>query len=770
MALTDLPPFIRADGPDKVTGTGRYTADLTRTGMLVAKFKYAQVSHARITKIDVSAARAMPGVFAVVAADDVPDVRYTDVIPDRTLFARDVVRFEGEVVAAVAALTAEIAEQATEAIVFEYEELPLVLDMAEAIADGATLVHEDWQSYDVSGDTPQAPNIATHSSIHKGDVEAAMAEADVVVSSTYVADASHAIPIEPRAIVAEWEGDKLTVWTSTQVPFQARDGICETLNLPTSHVRVIVPHLGGGFGGKCGFHFEAHVAALARIAKRPVKLVFSRWEEFIAPDRRREGMIFDITSGVKRDGTIVARTGKILVDNGAYAADAPFFPQIAAMHIAGPYKIGALSIEADLVYTNHQPSGSVRAPTAPQSCWACESHTDELAAAIDMDPIEFRRRNVVRTGDVGPVGQTYGEIGVDQCLELAVASAGQSALGDDEALGVAVGWWPSFAAPVGAYVKMHGDGKVQLVTGAQECGTGAVMTLAMIVADELGLDQTDVALVYQDTGAGPAGPGATGSQTLFNHGRAVETAARQIADQLRELAALHLEASPADIVLSAGQAGVAGSPSKSVPIVELAAEAAGGDLLLGSASAPMHEWPELPSGACVGDQGMGSWMAPQFSCHVAKVRLDRETGVARVLEVHAAHDSGTILNPIGAHGQVEGGILMGVGQALTEGTQYGADGRQRNAALLEYKLATAADAPIIRTQFVEIDTPNAGPRGSKGLAEAPNVATAGAVANAIAALVGRPVRQLPMTAERVWEAMESDGDGDHDGRGDGAGR
>ncbi len=755
----ELPPFVRADGPDKVTGSGRYTADLTLTGMLHAAFRYADVSHARITKLDVSAAREMPGVLAVITDADVPDVHYTPVIADRTLFARDVVRFEGEILAAVAATTPEIARAAAAAIVFEFEPLPVVSDLEAAMADSAPLVHENWDGYEISGDTIRDRNVATFSALTKGDAAAAMASADVVVSSRYVADASHAAPIEPRAIVAQWEGNKVTIWTSTQVPYDARDGVCETLQLPSNQVRIIVPHLGGGFGGKCGFHFEAHIAALAKAAKRPVKLVFSRYEEFMAPDRRREGMIVDITTGVTTDGTIVAREAWLAIDNGAYMADAAFFPQLAAMHVAGPYKIPALQIDANLVYTNHQPSGSVRAPTAPQGCWAVESHTDELAAAVGMTPVDFRRKNLVATGDEGPVGQTYDEIGLLECLELAVTSAGdESALGENEALGVAVGWWPSFAVPAGAYAKMQGDGSVQVITGAQECGTGAVMTLRQIAADELGIEPTSVELVYQDTAAAPQGPGATGSQTLLNHGRAVERAAREIAQQLKELAADRLEAAPADIVLSGGVAAVTGTPAVSIPLSELAAEAAGGDLLLGSASAPVPEYPTLQGSQCVGDQGVASWLAPQFSCHVAKVRIDPDTGVARVLEVHAAHDNGTIINPIGAHGQVEGGILMGIGQALTEGTQYGEDGKQRNAAMLEYKLQTIADAPAITTQFVEIFTPDAGPRGSKGLAEAPNVATAAAVSNAIAKVAGQRVRQLPMTAERVWTAMQSSSD------------
>ena len=757
MAVTDVPSFVRADGPDKVTGSGRYTADMNLTGQLVAKFLYAGVSRGRITKLDVESARAIPGVFAVLTDADVPDVRYSYGLADRTLFARDEVRFEGEVVAAVAAINEEVAQLALDAIVYEIEELSPVVDLESAITEDAPLVHPDADSYAVTGDTPHEGNVATHSSIERGNAADAMESADHVVTSRYIADASHATPIEPRAVIAQWEGERVTIWTSTQVPFSARDGVCETLELPASRVRIVCPHVGGGFGGKCGAHFEPHVAALAQVAKRPVKLTFSRWEEFVAPDRRREAMLIDVSTGVMNDGTIVARTGEILLDNGAYMADSSFFAQAAAMHLIGPYAIENVHMDAKLVYTNHQPSGSVRAPTAPQACWAIESHTDEVAATLGMDPVELRRKNIVTTGGVGPVGQTYDEIGLDRCLALATESAGWGTdLPDGEGLGVSIGWWPSFAASAGAYATMHGDGSVQVITGAAECGTGSVMTLRMLAADELGIEETDIELIYQDTASAPAGPGASGSMTLFNHGRAVEKAAKQVADQLKEMAAAQLEANVDDIVLSNGTASVAGSPTISVPIVELAAASENGEVL-GKGTTESREWPEIQGSTCLGEQGFSSFLAPQFSCHVARVRVDPDTGVTRVLEVHAVHDSGTIINPMAALGQVEGGVMMGVGQALTEGTRYDEEGRQRNAGLLEYKLQTIADAPSITTQFVEIHTENAGPRGAKGLAEAPNVATCGAVNNAITAATGVRVRQLPMTAERVWEAIDEGG-------------
>jgi CO/xanthine dehydrogenase Mo-binding subunit len=752
MTVMEPRPFVRADGPDKVTGSGRYAADLVMAGMAHAAFRYAGVAHARIVRLDTSAAWAIPGVFGVITADDVPDVRYSPVVPDRTLFARDVVRFEGEVLAAVAAVDVATARRAAAAIEVELEPLPVVGDVETAMGASAQLVHADWESYEVTGDTVQSPNVASFSSISKGDAASAMSEAATTYQQRYVADACHALPIEPRAVVAQWEGDKVTIWSSTQVPFDARAGVCQTLGMPANSVRVVVPHLGGGFGGKCGFHFEAHIAALARSIGRPVKLVFSREEEFLAPDRRREGMIIDITTGLDANGKIVARTGWVAIDNGAYTADAAFFPQLAAMHVAGPYQMANAYIEASLIYTNHQPSGSVRAPTAPQACWAVETHTDELARLVGMDPLDFRRLNALADGTEGVAGQTYGEIGLQRCLETAVAKArGRGPLGPDEAIGVAVGWWPSFPGPSGAYVKVDADGSGQIITGAQECGTGAVMTLRQLAADELGMQPEDFQLVYQDTSAAPYDTGATGSQTLLNNGRAVLEGAREIARQLRELAADQLEANPDDIQLSEGVAHVVGSPDRHVTIIELAETAAGGEMLLAAGSGTPPEYPTV-SANCVGDQGVAGWAGPQFSCHAARVRVDRDTGVVRVLEVCAAHDSGTIINRIGATGQVEGGVLMGIGQALTERTHYNNDGRQANAALLDYTLQTAADAPAIHTDFIEIPDPNAGPHGAKGLAEAPNVPTAAAISNAIAAVIGRPVRHLPMTAERVWES------------------
>jgi CO/xanthine dehydrogenase Mo-binding subunit len=751
-ARTEQRPFIRPDGKDKVTGLGRYTADMNLTGMLHARFVYAPTTHARLTRVDTTRALALPGVLAVITHADVPDVLHGPFVPDRRLFAKDVVRFEGEVVAAVAALTPEIAEAAAALVEIEFDELPAFSDPERALDAAAPLIHPEWESYEASEDVVRSGNVAARSTIVKGDADAAMAGADVVVRGRYVADMSHAAPIEPHAVIAQWEGDRVTIWSSTQVPFPARSTVAHTLQLPEAKVRVIVPLLGGGFGGKCEPHFEAHVAALARAAGRPVKLVFSRREEFTVPDHRREGMAIELETGVSRDGTLVARRGTLVIDNGAYTADAAFFPQLAAMHAVGPYRVPHISVEADLVYTNNAPSGSVRAPTAPQVCWALEQHLDAVAGELGLDPVELRRRNIVHGGDEGPTRQIFNPIGASETLERACALIGYGKeLPADEAIGVACGWWPSFTQASGAFVKLEADGSGTIVTGAMECGTGAVMALPILVAEVLGMRPEDFSILSQDTAAGGFDGGASGSQTTFNNGKAVIEAAGQIRDQLLDLGSEALEADRGDLLLAEGTVQVKGSPERNVAISELAATAHGGRLLLGHGSSTPVDAPECDAATCVGRMGMESFLAPTFITHALRCRVDRETGVVRVLEAVAVHDCGLILNPIGAEGQVEGGVVMGIGEALLEGTLLSEEGRQMNPGLLDYKLQTCADAPPITIEFVTApDLSGGGPKGSKGVGEPPCVPTPGAVGNAIAKVIGRHVTQLPMTPDRVW--------------------
>jgi CO/xanthine dehydrogenase Mo-binding subunit len=745
-------PFLRPDGKEKVTGSGRYTADLTLTGQAYARFRYADHPHARIVRIDPSRARAVPGVFAVLTHDDVPDVKYGQMAQDRYLFAKDVVRFEADVVAGVAAATEEIAERAADLIEVEYEPLPPLPDYEGAMAEDASLVHEDWAWNERDENLVGERNTLGYSTIVKGDAEAAMATADVVVKGRYTSDPSHGVPIEPHAVIAQWQGDKVTVWSSTQVPYIARSGVAHTLQMPEANVRIVVPLLGGGFGAKCDFHFEAHVAALARAAGRPVKLVFTRREEFVAIDHRREGMVLEFETGVRHDGSIVARRATLVIDKGAYCGEGGFLAQMAAMHACGPYVMEHVSVESWLNYSTTQPSASIRAPAAPQVCWALEQHMDEVARAVELDPLELRRRTLIAEGDEGPTKQVFDHVAARETLERAAELIGYGEeLPEDEAIGLSCGWWPSFASNAGAYVQLNPDGSGTIVTGAQENGTGAVMAMPAFVAEALGMRPGDFQILYQDTDAAPWDMGSAGSQTTFNGVRAVLDAANDLRGQLLEAASEMLEASRDDLELADGSVRVKGSPDRSVTVAEIASAVT----IHGKGAGPLPDSPPVDSSSCVGRLGYESFLAPQLFTHAARVKVDRRTGVVRVLQVAAVHDSGRILNRIGADGQVYGGIAMGIGLALSEGTILDDEGRQRNPHLLDYKLLTSADAPRMDVEWIEIDTPNAGPNGSKGVGEPPCVPTAGAVANAISAVIGRQVRDLPMTPERVWRVARA---------------
>jgi CO/xanthine dehydrogenase Mo-binding subunit len=381
---------------------------------------------------------------------------------------------------------------------------------------------------------------------------------------------------------------------------------------------------------------------------------------------------------------------------------------------------------------------------------------DELAAALELDPVELRRRTLIEEGSEGPTRQVFDSaVGIKETLERAAELVGYGEeLPDDEAIGFACGWWPSFGWDSGAYVKLNGDGTGTIVTGAQENGTGAVMALPLLAAETLGMRPDDFSVHYQDTDAGPWDAGSCGSQTTVNNGRAVVEAALEVRTQLIDLAADELEAAAADLELVEGYVRVVGSPDRAVAIADLAGS---GTPLLGKGSGTPPPKPPVEVGGCVGRLGNESFLAPQLFTHAVRVRVDRETGIVRVLQVAAVHDCGTILNEVGANGQVYGGVVMALGQALSEGTQLDENGRHLNPHLLDYKLVTASDAPRIDIAWVETNPPDGGPKGSKGVGEPPCVPTAGAVANAVAQVLGTRVRRLPMTPERVWELAANGG-------------
>jgi len=740
---TEVP---RRDGQAKVDGSALYTADLTRPGMLHARLLLAGRPHARVRALDTSRAKRVAGVRAVITADDVPNRRYGLSIADRSLFARDVVRFEGEIVAAVAATTLEAAEAGVRAISVEFDDLEPLLDPEKNLADPSALVHPEFATYVQSRPDTSCGNDCAYVSIVNGDAQRALATAEIVVESRFATDMSHPLSIEPHAVLAEWTGNDLTVWSTSQVPFLARNGLATMLDLPLSSVRVIVPTLGGGFGGKCDFHLEAHAAALARVAGRPVRLELTREEEFVVPDMTRHPMTIELRTGLSRDGVMIARQGRIVLDTGAYASHGPNSAEIGTLMAVGPYRIPHLQIEAHTVYTHRTPAGSTRGPTAPQICWAVEQHTDEIATRLGLDPVELRQRNLLADGDLGPTGQVVDHPTAARCLDK-VACEITARVRPGEHMGVSVGWWGSVPLASGATLRLNPDGSTTLVVGAQENGSGATAALPLIVAEELGIDPVRVGLLSQDTDAGSFDWGSLGSQTTLNAGRAVLAASRGLIEKIKCRGALMLGRSVEEVEFEEGAVYAAGS---FVTLVEVARSALDDHLQLSSHAAPLPaEHAPVDSPMSIGRTMYAGFPYPSYYAAGVRVTVDPETGVVDVLEVVVAHDIGKVLNPLGARGQIEGGIAHSLGMALSEGTRI-ESGMQVRPGLVDYLVSTASDIPALTVHFVAPSVPPSGPYGSRSVGEAAVIPTAAAIGNAVSAAIGAPLRQLPMTPQRIW--------------------
>ena len=752
----------RFDAFEKVTGRARYLADLTLPGMLHGALLLSEHPHAYVRRVDTSEAEKLPGVRAVITHRDVPDLRYGAVVKDQRLFVKEGEKAThlGDVIAAVAATSPDIARAALSHIKVDYEPLPAIVDAEEALREGAPLIHPDYQDYAAPDTNIRRGNDCGYNELVKGDAGAAMASAELVVEERYVVDHSHPAPIEPHGVLASVESDgRLTVWSSSQVPYFARSGIAETLQLPMSKVRVIVPALGGGFGGKCEFGIEAHAAALAIKAGRPVRLILSRAEEFIVPNMTRHGAVITLKTGLRRDGTIVAREGQVILDTGGNAAHGPVISEIATMLAAGPYRIPHLHIEGHAVYTNKISAGSVRAPSGPQVCWAVEQHTDSLARAAGLDPYEFRLKNVVEEGDTGPTGQVFGPIGLKACLEKAAELIGwdpASHLAAGEGVGIGVGWWFSASNPSAASMKLNEDGSVTLHTGANENGSGAVQGLLHLAADEMGVPLDNVSVVYQDTDVGAWDGGSSGSQTVFSVGRAIQLAAGDLRTQIFEVAAHVLEADPADLELLDGRVAVKGAPTRSVDMAQIGARAfETRGTLIGRGTVAALPMPPDAGASCSGRIMFPAFLAPAFCAHAARVKVDAETGTVIVTEMAGVQDVGKAINPVGIEGQMEGGLVHGMGSALLERSHF-KDARMQNAGFMDYKIVTAKDAPKIKTAIIETPSEE-GPLGVRGVGEPPVIAITGAIGNAIRSATGALVRTMPMTPDRVIASMHEVG-------------
>lgn len=749
----------RLDALEKTTGSARYASDISLPGMLVGLIVRSDRPHARLRAVDISAARALEGVAAVVVAADAPG-QYGEVIKDQTAFATDRVRYIGEPIAAIAAESTAVARAAAELIRIEYEELPALFDPRSALDTDAPLIHPQAAQYAAPEVLVRDGNVCSRVTIVQGDVEAGFRGAAHVFEDVYTTHSVHQTPMETRAVVADVDAQgRVTLHASTQHPFGVRAQIAEALRLPLTAIRVVTPHIGGGFGSKLEASVELYAALLAREARRPVRLVNTR-DEDLSTGNPRHPMTIHLRSGLDARGQLVAREARVVMDAGAYGAGSPVLTGVAANLATGPYRIPHVRVEVVAAYTNNIPFSAFRGPTGPQMVYAVESHTDAIARRLGIDSLDFRLRHVFRDGDRAPNGQILHGVSLTDVLERAAEAidwrAGQSSPSDGlrHGKGLSCCWWTTTTGAAACSIKMNEDGSVVVQTGATEIGTGAVTAgIAQVVAGELGLDLERIKIVSGDTEATPYDAGAQGSRTLFNMAAAARDAATQVRRLLLERAATRLEVHVDDLEVGDGGVRVRGARGQAVSYADLMADAmwtTGAVATTGTfMAAPTEFDAERVHGSLY-----PTFNSPSFHCHAAEVTVEPETGSVKVIDFVAAQDVGFAVNPTYVEGQIQGGAAQGIGYALFEELHF-EDGRVLNPNLALYKLPTALDIPRVRTLIVEQPS-DKGPYGIKGVGEPPVVASAAAIGNAVFAATGVQVTRTPLTPERVLRALNPD--------------
>ena len=735
--------FAGADARLKVAGNALYTVDVRLPRMLHARVLRSAHPHARVLGVDVEAARRLPGVRAVLTAADLPPSAR-----GRRILAEGRVLSRADAVAAVAADTEEIACRALDLIEVRYEPLPAVFDVLDAVDPAAPTL---FPGRAVPALPPEQAarlnNVAAYGRIQVGDVERGFAESDVVVEEEYRTPMVHQAYLEPRAAVAAPDSSgKLVVWVSCQGPFNMRWMLASVLGLPPSRVAVRTALVGGGFGGKIAMHSEPLAALLALAVGQPVRLVNTRYEEFQAGNPRPAALI-RIKTGARRDGTLVARQVTAFADGGCTGAGSGARLPLLAL---GPYRIPNVLAEDYEVFTNNIPPGACRAPGAPPAIFAGESNLDSVARALAMDPLELRLRNAFRDGDLSATGQLIEHAPLAEALRTAATRIGWSQpAGPNRGRGIACGWWQSGPGSSTVVLLLNADGSAQLVTGAIDQGPGSAMTgLPLIVAADLGIPPEQVEVVLAGTDAGPQDAGSSGSKVTVNLGIATHRAALDVRRQLLGRAAAEL-AVPAERLTIEGGAIRDPETGASVPLGSVALAAYATGQIVGTGSCTTHAPAHDPT-RCVGN----IWPVqanPSYFAQAAEVEVDRETGQVQVLRVAAAQDVGYAINRTAIEGQIEGGVLQGVGQAVYE-EMTTADGRITNPDFSRYAIPTALDVPELMIDVLESRRAE-GLLGVRGVGEAPICATPAAIANAVGNAIGVPVHRLPLSGEHVLEAL-----------------
>lgn len=748
----------RADAWEKVRGRPIYAGDFAMPGMLHGRIVRSPYPFARLARIDTRAARALPGVVAVLTAQDVPRNELRMELPGRMaeatagavlatqpVLAADRVRFQGEPVAAIAAETEEIAAEAADLVEVEYEELPGVYDPLVALEPGAPEVHEGG-------------NVLRRWHLRTGDVAEGFRRADVVVEHTYRTPFVDHVYLETETGIGWIDAEGvLTLRVSTQVLEHFRD-VAEILQLPHSRVRLEGAYLGGGFGGKEDVTVECLLGLMVWKTRRPVRLVFSREESFIGHGKRHP-YVMRYRTGATRDGALTALEAELISDSGAYAALSPWVLFYSLVTATGPYRVPHVKVDATTVYTNNPVASAYRCFGSIQTCLAYEGQMDALAAALGMDPLVLREKNFLRKGNTLATGEVIEtEPMLAETMRQAWAGLGERrAPGGPIRVGRAVAasftpygrmCWTRDSAS--AWVGMELDGTAVVRCAAPDVGGGQTASLCAITAEVLGLDADRVIAVGRDSHFTPRAGTTTATRQLLMSGNAVLNAAREVRRHLVAEAAAMLEAAPGDIELADGRAVVRGAPDRALPLASVvkAATASGRPVQ----ALEKYDAPWAPTIDPVTGQGK-AFNDYTFGSHAIEVEIDEETGRTRVSRLVACFDAGRVINRASAQGQLEGGAVQGLGYALMEEVAL-ENGVSKNPHLLDYKIPTSLDAPAIETILIESGN-GLGPFGAKGLGEPAMTPSIAAVANAVSNAVGARVTELPITAERVLAALRS---------------
>lgn len=761
----------KLDAVLKVAGQENYLPNVRLPGMLHGKILRSRFPHAEIVRIDASKARQTPGVVCVITAEDTPKLPMgyqKDHFPLK--FGK--VRSLRDEVAAVAAESEDVAKEALGLIEVEYRELPPVFDLETAMSAGAPLIHDDHAGNEVD----------VHYLFEHGDLQAAFDQAAVVSDDTFELPYVTHAALGTMCCLAQWDAQgRLTIWSTTQVPFLYQRELAEILGIGGDRIRVIQPTLGGGFGrGLDVYPIDPICAFLARKAGRPVKIEFDRTEEFIACPTRQPCR-FHIRAAAAADGTLLARDVMVYLDNGAYVSWGPTTPYVMMATVTGLYRVPNVRFETKILYTNNPYSGAMRGYGNLQATFAVESSMDILAAKLGLDPLEFRMRNANQSGDVTPQDMRITTCGLTECMQRASEAAGWSTRALSTAppvqtdnglprpgqtpgkprnvrrgIGMASLFHVGGGARVyrsdgcGAIVRIDDFGKVTVIIGASEIGQGSDTVLAQICADTLGVPYEKVAIVQDDTLVCPWDVGVHASRTTFIAGNATRLAAEKVRDHLLELASGLLEEPRENLEIADGVVTSRREPSRRIDygrVVRATHFREGGTQVIAEA---FYDPPTVMQDETFRGNISATYA---FGTQVAEIEVDMDTGRIDVLRVVAAHDVGRALNPAGAEGQIEGGVAMGLGYSVTEQLIV-REGKVVNPYFRDYKMATACDMPPITSILVETNDP-AGPFGAKGLGEAGAICTAPAIANALFAATGVRLKALPLTPERVLEALDA---------------